>query len=299
MKVLVIVGPTGVGKTALSVELAKKLNGEIISGDSVQVYKHLDIGSAKVTPEEMDGVPHHLIDYLELDEEYSVARFQEEVRNKISEISSKGKLPIICGGTGLYIKAALTNYEFDHNKRDLEYLKKYDEYDNEELHDRLKEVDPESAEAFHPNNRRRVLRAIEYFEINNEKISSKKQGNEMLYEATILGLRMDREKLYERINYRVDLMMEAGLLNEVESLLKYKQHINAIGYNEFFAYFDGLCTLEDAIEDVKRNSRRYAKRQFTWFSNQMETNWIDVDELSKNELIEQSVKVLEKIGFIS
>lgn len=299
MKVLVIVGPTGVGKTALSVELAKKLNGEIISGDSVQVYKHLDIGSAKVTPEEMDGVPHHLIDYLELEEEYSVARFQEEVRNKIHEITNRGKLPIICGGTGLYIKAALTNYEFDHSKRDLEYLKKYDEYDNEKLHERLKEVDPESAEAFHPNNRRRVLRAIEYFEINNEKISSKKQGNEMLYDATIIGLRMDREKLYDRINYRVDLMMESGLLSEVESLYEYKQHINAIGYNEFFTYFDGLCTLEDAIEDVKRNSRRYAKRQFTWFSNQMETNWIDVDELSKIELIEQSVKVLEKIGFIS
>jgi len=299
MKVLVIVGPTGVGKTALSVGLAKKLNGEIISGDSVQVYKSLNIGSAKVTPEEMDGVVHHLVDFLDIEEEYSVARFQEEVRNKIEEITKRGKLPIICGGTGLYIKAALTEYEFDHSKRDMDYLSKFDDVPNEELHSILQEVDPESAEAFHPNNRRRVLRAIEYFEVNKEKISSKKKGSVSLYDSCILGLRMNREQLYDRINKRVDEMVTIGLLDEVESLRPFEEHINAIGYNEIFRYFSGLSTLEDALEDVKRNSRRYAKRQFTWFSNQMETNWIEVDELTKSELIENAMKRLSKIGFIS
>lgn len=299
MKVLVIAGPTGVGKTALSVALAKELNGEIISGDSVQIYKHLDIGSAKVTEDEMMGIRHHLIDYLELEEDYSVARFQKEVRECISEISSRGKLPIICGGTGLYIKAALTEYEFEHKKRDFEYLKKYDDFSNDELHQRLKEVDPESAAIFHPNNRRRILRAIEYFELNGEKISSKRSANQDLYDYFILGLRMQREPLYDRINKRVDIMVENGLLKEVESLIPYKDHINAIGYNELFPYFAGTASLEDAIEQVKRNSRRYAKRQFTWFSNQMKTHWIDVDELDINGLVSEAKSLLEKNEFIA
>lgn len=298
MRVLVIAGPTGVGKTALSVELAKELNGEIISGDSVQIYKGLDIGSAKVTVDEMDGVVHHLIDYLDVEEEYSVARFQKEVREAIEDISSRGKLPIICGGTGLYIKAALTEYEFEHKKRDLEYLKKYDDYSNEKLHERLQEVDPESAELFHPNNRRRVLRAIEYFEINGEKISTRRNANQDLFEYFILGLRMQREPLYDRINKRVDIMVENGLLKEVESLIPKREHINAIGYNELFPYFDGEYSLEEAIELIKRNSRRYAKRQFTWFSNQMKTQWIDVDELDKNGLVNTAKSLLEKNGFI-
>ncbi len=297
MKVLVIAGPTGVGKTALSVGLAKHLNGEIISGDSVQVYKGLDIGSAKVTLEEMDGIPHHLIDFLEIEDDYSVARFQKEVRNKIKEISKRGKLPIICGGTGLYIKAALTKYEFDHTKRDFNYLKKYDDYSNEKLHEHLFEIDPESAKVFHQNNRRRILRAIEYFEKNGEKISAKRKGNIDLYETFIIGLRMDREKLYERINLRVDLMLENGLLDEIQSLRGKQEYINAIGYNEFFDYYDGKTSLNEAIELVKRNSRRYAKRQFTWFSNQMETHWLDVDDLDKNDIIKKAVSLLEKNDF--
>lgn len=298
MKVLVIAGPTGVGKTSLSVQLAKKLNGEIISGDSVQVYKKLDIGSAKVTVDEMEGIPHYLIDYLEPNEEYSVARFQSEVRQRIEEITSRGKLPIICGGTGLYIKAALTNYEFDHSKRDFAYLAKFDETSNEDLHNILKKVDPESALAFHPNNRRRVLRAIEYFEVNNEKISSKNNASVDLYESVIIGLRINRDNLYERINLRVDQMIDNGLLEEVKSLTAYKERINAIGYNEIFAYLDGLSTYDDAIELLKRNSRRYAKRQFTWFSNQMKTLWLDADSLTKDEITQKALKTLKEIGFI-
>ncbi len=298
MKVLVIAGPTGVGKTALSVGLAKQLNGEIISGDSVQVYKGLDIGSAKVTADEMEGVSHHLIDFLEVEEDYSVARFQEEVRNKIEEISKRGKLPIICGGTGLYIKAALTQYEFDHSKRDFDYLKKYENYSNEELHECLEAVDTESAELFHPNNRRRILRALEYFEKNGEKISSKRKANVDLYDTFIIGLRMDRDILYERINLRVDLMIENGLLDEVQSLMGKREFINAIGYNEFFDFNEGKSSLEDAVELVKRNSRRYAKRQFTWFSNQMETHWLDVDSLDKNDIIKEAISLLNKNEFL-
>ena len=298
MKVLVIAGPTGVGKTALAVEIAKKLNGEIISGDSVQVYKYLDIGSAKVTDKEMDGVKHHLIDYLEPDENYSVARFQKEVRQKITEITSLGKLPIICGGTGLYIKAALTKYEFEHNKRDLDYLTKFDETSNEDLHEILSKIDPTSANAFHKNNRRRILRAIEYFEVNGEMISSKKDSNESLYDSFIIGLRLDRQLLYDRINIRVDSMLESGLLDEVRSLTKYKESINAIGYNEMFNYLDGLSTFDDAVELMKQNSRRYAKRQFTWFSNQMETNWIDVENCTLEELSVKALNTLEKNKFI-
>ncbi len=298
MKVLVIAGPTGVGKTALAVELAKRLNGEIISGDSVQVYKYLDIGSAKVTSEEMLGVKHHLIDYLEPDEFYSVARFQKEVRQKIAEITALGKLPIICGGTGLYIKAALTNYEFEHNKRDLDYLKKFDDTSNEDLHNILSKIDPVSAKAFHMNNRRRILRAIEYFEVNGEMISSKKDSNESLYDSFIIGLSLERQLLYSRINGRVDSMINNGLLDEVKSLTKYKESINAIGYNEMFNYLDGLSTLEDSIELIKQNSRRYAKRQFTWFSNQMDTHWIDVENSSLDELASKAINTLKKNQFI-
>ncbi|XMB66380.1 tRNA (adenosine(37)-N6)-dimethylallyltransferase MiaA [Mycoplasmatota bacterium zrk1] len=298
MKVLVIVGPTGVGKTSLSIKLAKILNGEIISGDSVQVYKDLDIGSAKITKAEMDGVEHHLIDFLEVDEEYSVATFQKEVREKIEEISKKGKLPIICGGTGLYIKAVLTKYEFEENLKRDDFINKYDSLDNEILHNLLKEVDPVSAESFHFNNRVRVIRALEYYEKSGKLISDRKNSDIELYNSVIIGLRMERTKLYARINERVDEMISEGLVKEVEYLVSKRKYINAIGYNELFKYIDKKISLDDAIELIKQNTRRFAKRQFTWFNNQMNTNWIDVDELSKEEIVKNSLNLLKEIDFI-
>ncbi|XMB87377.1 tRNA (adenosine(37)-N6)-dimethylallyltransferase MiaA [Mycoplasmatota bacterium WC44] len=299
MKVLVIVGPTGVGKTSLSVNLAKALDGEIISGDSVQVYKKLDIGSAKITTDDMEGVPHHLVDFLEPYEEYSVARFQKEVRTKIEEISSRGKLPIICGGTGLYIKAALTKYEFQENiKRDIETADKYNELSNDELHQKLKSVDPESAELFHPNNRRRVLRAVEYFERTKDKISNRRDNDIYIYNSLIIGLRMNRSDLYDKINKRVDIMVEDGLIDEVKSLLEYQDNINAIGYNEVFQFLDDKVTLEESVELIKMNTRRYAKRQFTWFNNKMDTNWIDIDGLQKKEILNEAIKIVKKLDFI-
>ncbi len=207
MKVIVIVGPTGIGKTDLSIKIAKELNGEIISGDSVQVYKEMNIGSAKITEEEMKGVKHHLIDFLEIGDEYSVARFQKEVRQKIQEITEKGKTPIICGGTGFYIKAALTKYEFEENLGRDDFIIKYEKFTNEELHNQLKKVDISSAEIFHFNNRVRVIRALEYFEKSGKMISERKSSDISLYDYAIIGLTMNRDSLYERINKSVDLMI--------------------------------------------------------------------------------------------
>lgn len=297
-KVIVIVGPTGVGKTGLSVKLAKELNGEIISGDSVQVYKKLNIGSAKVTENEMAGVPHHLVDFLEIGDSYSVADFQREVRSKIEEITSRGKLPIICGGTGLYIKAALYNYEFAGDERDRDEEIKYEALSNEELHEKLRKVDPVSAETFHPNNRKRVLRAINYFNQNSKPISEVINKDEPLYDSLIIGLTMDRDILYERINKRVDIMLEEGLLTEVKSLYPLKEKIKAIGYNEIFKYMDKEYTLDEAIEHVKRNSRRYAKRQYTWFNNQMQTNWIDVTDKDVDFALDMAKNIIKEIDFL-
>jgi len=292
MRVIVILGPTGVGKTKLSVELAKKLNGEIISGDSVQVYRKLDIGTAKVTKDEMGLVPHHLIDILDVGDDYSVADFQREVRDKIKDISERGRTPIICGGTGLYIKAALTDYQFSEGlKRD---RNKYADKSNEELYSLLQEIDPESAKIFHPNNRVRVLRAIEYFYETKEPISRRKSKDIYLYDARIIGLTMPRDSLYEKINKRVDIMLEKGLLNEVKSLYEKRSIINAIGYNELFDYLDNKLTIEDAVERIKQNSRRYAKRQYTWFNNQMDVFWIDISGLSSDEILERSIAFLNE-----
>ncbi len=293
MKIIVIVGPTAVGKSKVSVELAKIINAEIISGDSVQVYKKLDIGSGKITETEMDDVPHHLIDFLEITESYSVSRFQKEVRKKIEEIKAREKNVIICGGTGLYIKAALTNYQLGGGlKRDRDFSKKYISYSNEELHDILTKIDYESSLKFHQNNRARVLRAVEYHQKTGSKISDKKDCTEDLYDYKIIGLGMKREKLYDKINQRVDDMFSKGLINEVESLYNLKNNIDAIGYNELFEFLDQKISLEESTELIKRNSRRYAKRQFTWFNNQMDTNWIDVYGLSTTDVLDKILKLI-------
>lgn len=293
-KVIVIVGPTGVGKTKLSIELAKKFNTEIISGDSVQVYRYMDIGSAKVTSSEMEGITHHLIDIVEPSDNYSVYDYQKNVRNQIDELSEKNKMPIIVGGTGLYIKSVLYDYEFSKSStEDDTVLEKFNNYSNEELHGYLKAIDLESAQEIHPNNRKRVLRAIKIFLETGQKKSQQieQQEHKMLYDAYIIGLTMDREQLYERINKRVDLMVDEGLLDEVTNLYKNnllsEQAAQSIGYKEIISYLESEITLEEAIELVKRNSRRYAKRQFTWFNNQMDVNWYNVNPDKFNELVEQ------------
>ncbi|EMY5508637.1 tRNA (adenosine(37)-N6)-dimethylallyltransferase MiaA [Bacillus wiedmannii] len=285
-KVAVIIGPTAVGKTKLSIDLAKALNGEIISGDSMQIYRTMDIGTAKVTKEEMDGIPHYMVDIKNPEESFSVAEFQERVRKHIREITERGKLPIIVGGTGLYIQSVLFDYQFTDDAGDTIYREQMEklalERGVEYVHKKLQEVDPESAERIHANNVRRVIRALEIFHTTGEKMSDQleKQENEILYDVSLIGLTMDREMLYDRINLRVDIMMDQGLLEEVEGLynrgIRDCQSIQAIGYKEIYDYFEDRVSLEEAVSQLKTNSRRYAKRQLTWFRNKMDVTWFDV-----------------------
>ncbi|KPN93229.1 tRNA (adenosine(37)-N6)-dimethylallyltransferase MiaA [Lysinibacillus sp. ZYM-1] len=289
-EVIAIVGPTASGKTALSIELAKKYNGEIINGDSMQVYKGLDIGTAKITEEEMESVPHHLLSFLEPIESFSVADYQKLVRMKIADIQSRHKLPIIVGGSGLYVQAVLFDFQFTDEKVDEVARKAY--YDElaklgpEAMHDKLKRLDPQTAEAIHPNNTRRVIRALEMLELSgvSKAAEAQNRGEVPLYKHVILGLgqNMSREVLYDRINRRVDLMMANGLLEEVRGLWQQEirgvQSIQAIGYKELYDYFDGKCSLEEAIDSLKQNSRRYAKRQLTYFRNKMDVYFIEPDE---------------------
>ncbi|HJV32014.1 MAG TPA: tRNA (adenosine(37)-N6)-dimethylallyltransferase MiaA [Bacillales bacterium] len=289
-KLLVIIGPTAVGKTKLSIELAHQFNGEIISGDSMQIYKGMDIGTAKIKEEEMDGIPHHLIDIKEPNESFSVAEFQELVRAKITEISNRGKLPMIVGGTGLYIQSVIYDYQFSDTPGDEELRRQLEErakeIGNEALHQELSKLDPESARHIHPNNVRRVIRAIEVFHTSGKSLTEiqKEQQPDLLYDTALVGLTMEREMLYNRINARVGLMIEEGLLKEVGQLyqsgLRNCQSIQAIGYKEIYDYFDDLVSLEDAIENLKQNSRRYAKRQLTWFRNKMDVKWFDMTDMS-------------------
>lgn len=283
--VIAIVGPTAVGKTALSIELAKKLDGEIINGDSMQVYRELNIGTAKITQEEMEGIPHHLLDILAPTESFSVADYQQVVREKITEIQARGKMPIIVGGTGLYIQAVLYDFRFTEEKIDDEvraaYYADLEKVGPEAMHARLAVVDPDTAKTIHPNNTRRVIRALEMAEHSDVKKSheAQHQGERALYNHLIIGLNMDREKLYGRINLRVDRMLEQGLIEEVRGLydrgIRDVQSIRAIGYKELYDYFDGRETFEQAIENLKQNSRRYAKRQLTYFRNKMAITWYD------------------------
>lgn len=282
-KVLAIVGPTAVGKTAFGIECAKAFDGEIISGDSIQIYKGLDIGSAKPDQEELSAAIHHLIDIKEADDTYSVKEFQELSRHHIDEISRKGKLPIIVGGTGLYIKASLYDYQFfDEEEED----DQYEDLSNEELYSLLKEKDPLALEKIHINNRKRLVRALNIYEKHRKGISQIKaeQEHEPIYDCLIIGLTAERKALFERIDRRVDRMMEDGLLKEIEGLLKRgisfdMQSMQGIGYKEFRAYFDGEKSLEECVEDVKIHSRHFAKRQYTFFNNQLDVKWFtDRDE---------------------
>ncbi len=270
--IIVIVGPTGVGKTKLSIELAKKLDAEIINGDSVAVYKNLDIGSAKPTLEERENIPHHLLDVCNVEDEYSVFDYQRATRNLIEEITSRNKRVIIVGGTGLYIKAALYNYTFQEGTIN----NTYDELSNEELYNKLKSYSEEDLP--HINNRKRLIRLLNKYE-NNEEITKSK--DELLYPIQVIGLTTDRAYLYERINKRVDIMFENGLLDEILSLKeKYSSSRilkSGIGYKEFYDYLYNSKELPEVIEEIKLDSRRYAKRQYTFFKHQFETTWFDVN----------------------
>ena len=296
-RVLVVCGPTGVGKTKLSIDLAKYYDGEIINVDSMQIYKEMNIGTAKIKEEEKQGVPHHLFDIYSVKESSNVADFQALVRKKIQEVKEKGKMPILVGGTGLYMKASL--YDYDFVETDTKE-NKYDGFTNDELYEMLKAKDPVSANKFHANNRKRIIRSLEIIDYTGEKKSDieAKQEHKLVYDALFLTLTMDREKLYERINKRVDIMMEEGLEKEVEYIFDNASAnttaLQAIGYKEFLPYFHGEYSLEQVIDDIKKNSRHYAKRQYTWFRNQIEANWIDITDKSQKEIFELAKEVIEK-----
>lgn len=288
MKIIVITGPTGVGKTKLSIELAKEYDGEIINGDAIQIYKGLDIGSAKVREDEKDGIEHHLFDIKEVWEDYSIYDYQKDCRKVIKEIQDKGKTPIIVGGTGLYIKSALYNYTLEESSSNLDT--DYEGVDTDTLYKRLKELDKDIE--IDKNNRRRIIRAINYYIENNSSIKDNDKGNELLYDVIFIGLTCDRDILYKRINDRVDIMIKNGLLEEVKSFydkdIKTKPLLSGIGYKELYKYCDGEISLDESIELIKRNSRRYAKRQYTFFNHQFKVKWINVDINNFNKTIEEA-----------
>lgn len=285
-KVVVIAGPTATGKTAVSVKLAKDFCGEVISCDSVQIYKHLNIGSAKPSKDEMEGIPHHLMDFLDPFENFSVADFCALAKDEISDILKRGKLPILAGGTGLYISSIVDNISFAENENDNsvrdELYREYEKIGAEEMHKKLKEIDPVAAEEIHPNNIKRVIRAIEiYMQTGKTRTEQNKESKKVKspYDFILCGLNCERELLYERINKRVDKMEDAGLFREVKELLdmglsETNQSMQGIGYKEVLPYLKGEISKEECLELIKKNSRNYAKRQLTWFKRG-DYKWFD------------------------
>lgn len=311
--IVVLTGPTAVGKTELSIQLAKAIGGEIISADSMQVYKYMDVGSAKITPEEMDGVRHYLVDELEPFDEFHVVKFQEYAKKYLNEIYAHGKIPIIAGGTGFYIQALLNDIDFTEQESDSAYRKELEalaeEHGNQYLHDRLKEVDPESAEAIHPNNRKRVIRALEFFQETGGKISehnAKEQMRTSPYNFAYFVLNDERSHLYKRIDARVDKMIEDGLEAEVRRLkemgcTKDIVAMQGIGYKEMLSYLDGSYSLEEAVYIIKRETRHFAKRQITWFKRERDVIWLNKNEFDyKNEaILAYMIKILKEKAIIS
>lgn len=303
MKPLIILtGPTAVGKTALSIKLAKSIGGEIISADSMQVYRHMDIGSAKITKEEMEGVPHYLIDVLDPAEEFNVTIFQKMAKQAVEEIYSHGRIPIVTGGTGFYIQALLYDIDFNPNEEDSsirEELEKLgEEMGSEFLHNLLQSVDPESANEIHANNRKRVIRAIEYYRLTGERISEhnkQEKQKKSPYDFLYYVIHTDRSHLYHRIDQRVDLMAEQGLIKEVMGLkemgcTRNMVSMQGIGYKEILDYLQGDCTLEEALYTIKRDTRHFAKRQVTWFKRERDVRWLNLPDFDNN-----TDKVLETI----
>lgn len=292
----IIAGPTAVGKTDLSIKLAKKLDAEIISADSIQVYRHMDIGSAKITPEEMQGVPHHLIDCLDPTESFDVARFTEMAKAAMNEIYAKGKVPLIVGGTGFYLHALIYDNDFSDGAADPEYragLEKEAMENGPGLHDRLKLVDPEAAEAIPPGNVKRVIRALEYHHVTGKKISDhnrEEREKESPYDLRYYVLTMPRDILYERINKRVDIMVSDGLFEETEALIDMgvkpeMTSMQGLGYKQAYLYLTGKYTKEEAVDAIKKETRHFAKRQLTWFRKEKAAVFIDRSEYSSDEEI--------------
>ncbi|MDP1508585.1 tRNA (adenosine(37)-N6)-dimethylallyltransferase MiaA [Paenibacillus sp. CMAA1739] len=288
-KLLVLVGPTAVGKTKLSIEMARHFDAEIISGDSMQVYRHMDIGTAKISEQEMKGIKHHLIDIHEPEYPYSVAQFQEDCRRLIPDIQSRGKLPFIVGGTGLYVESVCYEYKFSEVGADeafrQEQLDYADQFGADALHARLQAVDPESALRLHPNDRRRVVRALEIYHVSGTTLSSQlaNQKKESPYQLCIVGLTMDRQMLYKRIEDRIDGMLDQGLVAEVTSLMERGVRSDAIsmqglGYKEISSYLRGEVSLEEAVTWLKRDTRHFAKRQLSWFRHMKDIQWVDVTD---------------------
>lgn len=309
---IILTGPTAVGKTELSIALAKAINGEIISADSMQVYKHMDIGSAKITKEEMDGVVHHLVDVIEPSEEFNVVRFQQMAKETMKSIYEKGKIPIVVGGTGFYIQALLNDIDFEDTKEDSKYRKMLEEearmYGVTYLHNKLKEVDPQSALDIHENNVKRVIRALEYYHLTNEPISKHNEIQKQKtspYNFAYFVLTMDREKLYDRINKRIDLMLDAGLIEEV-TWLKEQGYtsdmvsMKGLGYKEILEYLDGAYSLEEAIYILKRDTRHFAKRQLTWFKREKEVIWLEKKQTTTTkDLLEEILVVCKERQLLS
>lgn len=308
---LILTGPTAAGKTALSIQVAKAFDGEIISADSMQVYKGMDIGSAKIRRDEMDGVPHHLIDVLEPEEPFHVVKFQELARAAMEEIYERGHLPIITGGTGFYIQALLYDIDFTENDADPAYRETLERLAMERgaayLHGLLKERDPKAAQEIHENNVKRVIRALEFYEKTGTPISvhnAAQREKESPYRFAYVVLNRNREELYRRIDRRVDQMMEAGLLEEVDTLRKrgYDRSyvsMQGLGYKELLAYLDGECTLEEAVYILKRDTRHFAKRQLTWFKRERDTDWLSLDQKTDEEALADLTEILKRRGVIS
>ncbi len=282
-KIVVIVGPTAVGKTALSIEIAKRFDGEIINGDAVQVFQGLNIGTAKITNEEMAGVPHHLIDICDPASTYNVFDFKKDVDHLIEKISSQGKLPIIVGGTGLYIQSVLYDYQFPEQKTDHALREQLTQLTPEQLYQQLVQLDEAAASSIHPNNLKRVIRALEICLSTGRKFSEQSTQTSRIekYSAYVIGLEMDRETLYQRINARVLSMIEAGLEREVRNLCERgmadAQSMQAIGYKEFIPYFHGEQTIDEVIKQIQQHTRNFAKRQYTWFKNKMDIEWFTLN----------------------
>ena len=291
---IIITGPTAVGKTSLSVRLAGRINGEIISADSMQVYRHMDIGSAKITPEEMDGIPHHLIDILDPSQDFNVAAFKQLASRALNSIEERGRIPVIAGGTGFYSQALLYDIDFTHTEENTDLRSRLEKTAREEgsgtLHEMLRRVDPESAAAIHENNIKRVIRALEFFEQTGRKISDHNQEERAKaspFQFFYYVLNTDRQILYERIEKRVDQMMENGLVDEVRRLREMgctrdMVSMQGLGYKEILDYLDGACSLEEAVYTIKRDTRHFAKRQLTWFRRERNVRWLNLPEFGND-----------------
>lgn len=293
-KIIVITGPTGVGKTKLSVELAKKYDGEIINADAMQIYKDLNIGTAKIREDEKENIPHHLFDIKDVHEDYSIYDYQTDCRLKIEEVLSRGKMPILVGGTGLYIKSALYDYKLEEKTNNDD---NYDNLTNLELYQELVKLDNKASSKINMNNRKRVINAINHYKNTGNSITENKT-DKLLYEALFIGLTTDRDNLYNIINKRVDKMVNAGLIDEVKSFfdknIYTKPLMGGIGYKELYKYFKGECSLDEALDLIKRNSRRYAKRQYTFFNHQLPIVWFNTNYNNFNNTIDEVSSYIDK-----